>query len=163
MGGAVRLEPVAEHNLEPLLSVAAAEAEPDDVMPPVQAPAGWSQARRDAFREYYRANFGGLAGPHRTMMYAILLGGEVCGMIRMSCRDEPGVLETGMWLGRSARGQGVGVAALRALLHEAAGVGARLVVAHTRGENIAALTVLQRCGARLHHDGSDVRAEIVID
>ena len=38
VAGAVRLEPVNEENLEPLLSVAAAEAEPDDVMPPVDAP-----------------------------------------------------------------------------------------------------------------------------
>ncbi|TDB71690.1 GNAT family N-acetyltransferase, partial [Micromonospora sp. KC721] len=104
MTGAVRLEPVDERNLEPLLSVAVAEAEPEDVMPPVDAPAGWSAARRDAFRDYYRASFAGLDGPTRTRMYAVVVGGEVVGMIRMRRCDEPGVVETGMWLGRSARG-----------------------------------------------------------
>ncbi|TDC68067.1 GNAT family N-acetyltransferase, partial [Micromonospora sp. KC606] len=97
MTGAVRLEPVDERNLEPLLSVAVAEAEPDDVMPPVEAPAGWSAARREAFRDYHRASFAGLAGPTRTRMYAIVAGGEVVGMVRMRRCDEPGVVETGMW------------------------------------------------------------------
>jgi hypothetical protein len=45
--------------------------------------------------------------------------------------EEPDTMETGMWLGRSARVTGIGVAALRLLLAEAAGAGARLVVAET--------------------------------
>lgn len=163
MAGTVRLEPVDERNLEPLLSVAAAEAEPGDVMPPVEAPAGWSHARREAFREFHRASFGGLAGPTRTQMYAILVGGEVVGMIRMARRDEPGTVETGMWLGRSARGQGVGAAALRELLNEAAAAGMRLVVAETTRDNSGAIAVLEKCGAKLREDGDRVHAEICLD
>ncbi|MGN9810571.1 GNAT family N-acetyltransferase [Micromonospora sp. BQ11] len=163
MTRAVRLEPVNEGNLEPLLSVAAAEAEPGDVMPPVEAPAGWSLARREAFREFHRASFGGLDGPTRTRMYAILSGGEVVGMIRMTRCDEPGTAETGMWLGRSARGQGIGPAALRELLNEAAGAGMRLVVADTTPDNYGALKVLEKCGAKLREDGGKVRAEICLD
>ncbi|MGK5743137.1 GNAT family N-acetyltransferase [Micromonospora sp. URMC 103] len=163
MAGTVRLEPVDERNLEPLLSVAAAEAEPGDVMPPVEAPAGWSLARREAFREFHRASFGGLAGPTRTQMYAILTGVEVVGMVRMTCRDEPGTVEAGMWLGRSARGQGVGGAALRELLNEAAAAGMRAVVAETTRDNASAVHVLEKCGARLRYEGDKVHAEICLD
>ena len=163
VAGTVRLEPVDEQNLEPLLSVAAAEAEPGDVMPPVEAPAGWSCARREAFREFHRASFGGLDGPTGTCMYAILAGGEVVGMIRMTRRDEPGTVETGMWLGRSARGQGIGAAALRELLNEAAAAGMRLVVAETTVDNHGAVSVLEKCGAKLRESGGVVHAEICLD
>ncbi|MEV6816503.1 GNAT family N-acetyltransferase [Micromonospora sp. NPDC051296] len=163
MTGAIRLEPVDEKNLEPLLSVAVAEAEPADVMPPVAAPAGWSHARREAFREFHRASFGGLEAPNRTAMYAIQAGGEVVGMIRMSRRDEPDAVEVGMWLGRSARGQGIGSAALRELLNLAAAAGMRSVVADTDPENRGALSALAKCGATLREDGDRVRAEISLD
>jgi RimJ/RimL family protein N-acetyltransferase len=152
-----------ERNLEPLLSVAVAEAEPDDVMPPVDAPAGWSHARREAFREYHRASFAGLDGPARTAMYAVLVGGEVLGMIRMTRRAEPGTVEAGIWLGRSARGQGVGAAALRELLDLAAAAGMHTVVAETTRDNAGAISVLRRCGAKLIEDDDAVRAEISLD
>ncbi|MDZ5441321.1 GNAT family N-acetyltransferase [Micromonospora sp. 4G57] len=163
MAGAVRLEPVDERNLEPLLSVAAAEAEPEDVMPPVDAPAGWSLARREAFRDFHRASFTGLDGPTRTRMYAILAGGEVVGMVRMTRCEQPGTVETGMWLGRSARGQGLGAAALRELLNAAAAAGMRTVVAETTPDNAGAISVLRKCGARLREDGGKVRAEMCLD
>ena len=116
-------------------------------MPPVKAPAGWSQVCREAFREFYRSSYGGLDGPTRTLMYAIVCDGDVVGMIRMARRDEPDTMETGMWVGQSARGQGIGVAALRLLLAEAARAGSRRVVAETTYHNTAALGVLRRCGA----------------
>ncbi|MCW3839223.1 GNAT family N-acetyltransferase [Micromonospora yasonensis] len=163
MTGAVRLEPVDEGNLEPLLSVAAAEAEPEDVMPPVEAPAGWSLARRDAFREFHRASFGGLDGPTRTRMYAIVASGEVVGMVRMTRCAEPGTVETGMWLGRSARGQGLGAAALRELLNAAAAAGMHTVVAETTPENRGAVAVLKKCGAKLRENDGKVRAEMCLD
>lgn len=160
MTGHVRLEPVDDGNLEALLSVAAAEADPDEVMPPVVAPPGWSEARREAFRAFHREHYGGLAGPTRTTMYAILVGGDVLGMIRMAWRAEPETVETGMWLGRSARGLGLGAAALRALLVEAARVGARRVVAETTAGNQPAVSLLRRCGADLRTDENGaVRAE----
>jgi RimJ/RimL family protein N-acetyltransferase len=161
--GAVRLEPVDERNLEPLLSVAAAEAEPADVMPPVEAPAGWSHARREAFREFHRARFDGLNGPEQTQMYVILAGGEVVGMIRMTRSGEPGTVETGMWLGQSARGQGLGPAALRELLDLAAAAGMRRVVAETTTDNRGAVSLLEKCGAELREDRGAVRAEMCLD
>lgn len=161
MTGNVRLVPVDEGNLEALLSVAVAEADPAEVMPPVAGPPGWSEARREAFRAFHRQHFGGLTGPTRTVMYTILVGDDVLGMIRMSWRPEPDTVETGIWLGRSARGLGLGKAALRALLAEAARVGARRVVAETNAGNLPAMSVLRRCGAELHTaDGDGVRAEI---
>jgi RimJ/RimL family protein N-acetyltransferase len=161
--GAVRLEPVGEGNLEPLLSVAAAEAEPEDVMPPVEAPAGWSLARRDAFREFHRASFGGLEGPTGTRMYAIIAGGEVVGMVRMTRCAEPGTVETGMWLGRSARGRGLGAATLRELLHAAAAAGMHTVVAETTPDNRGAISVLRKCGAELREDAGKLRAKMCLD
>ncbi|MFC0008055.1 GNAT family N-acetyltransferase [Micromonospora siamensis] len=163
MTGSVRLEPVDEQNLEPLLSVAVAEAEPADVMPPVEAPAGWSQARRDAFRDFHRASFGGLDGPTRTLMFAVVAGGEVVGMVRMTRCDAPGVVEAGMWLGRSARGQGLGAAALRELLNRAAAAGMRTVVAETAPDNAGAVSVLRKCGAKLRSGGGKLRAEMCLD
>ena len=161
MTGHVRLEPVDEGNLEALLSVAAAEADPAEVMPPVVAPPGWSEARREAFRAFHRQHYAGLDGPTHTIMYAILVGGDVLGMIRMARRAEPGTVETGMWLGRSARGLGLGATALRALLAEAERIGARRVVAETTVQNEPALSLLRRCGAELRTDGDGaVRAEI---
>lgn len=143
--------------------MAVAEAEPGEVMPPVPGPPGWSQARREAFREFHRARFGGLEGPTRTVMYAIHVGDDVVGMIRMSHTDEPGTMETGMWLGRSARGQGIAVAALRCLVEEAARIGARRIVANTTAANRAAIGVLMQCGAVLHQKGDAVRAELGLE
>lgn len=163
VAGAVRLEPIDEANLESLLSVAAAEAEPSDVMPPVDAPAGWSHARREAFREFHRASFGGLDGPTRTLMFAVCVGGEVVGMVRMARCVTPGVAETGMWLGRSARGQGLGAAALRELLNVAAAAGMHSVVADTTPDNAGAIAVLRNCGAKLRKSGGKVYAEISLD
>ncbi|SCE74742.1 Protein N-acetyltransferase, RimJ/RimL family [Micromonospora viridifaciens] len=163
MTGAVRLEPVDERNLEPLLSVAAAEAEPEDVMPPVEAPAGWSLARRDAFREFHRASFDGLEGPTRTRNYAIVAAGEVVGVVRMTRREEPGTVETGMWLGRSARGRGLGAAALRELLNAAAAAGMHTVVAETTPDNQGAVSVLKKCGAELREKGGKLYAQICLD
>ena len=105
-------------------------------------------------REFYRSNYGGLDGPTRTLMYAITCDGDVVGMIRMARRDEADTMETGMWVGQSARGQGIGVAALRLLLAEAARAGSRRVVAETTYKNTAALGVLRRCGAVLRDDGT---------
>jgi RimJ/RimL family protein N-acetyltransferase len=159
----IRLTPVGEHVLEALLSVAVAEAEPHEVMPPVEAPAGWSQARREAFRAFHRRNYGGLDGPTRTAMYAVIhSGGDVVGAARLTRRDEAGTFETGLWLGQSARGQGIGLTTMALLLTEAARAGARAVVAETKPDNTAALRVLTRAGADLRLDGDVVRAEFCL-
>src|SRR5689334_17782964 len=158
----VRLTPIDERLLQPLLYVAVAETAPEEVMPPVTVPPGWSRERRIAFCDFYRSHHGGLGGPTRTLMYAILCDGEVVGMIRMARRAETDTMETGMWLGKSARCQGVGGAALQLLLGEAASCGARRLVAQTTTANGAAIGVLRRCGAALTLNGPAVHAEIPI-
>lgn len=160
MTNRVRLTRVDEKLLDPLLSVAVAEADPGEVMPAVSAPPGWSVERREAFREFHQASFGGLDGPTGNQMYAIVDDTGPLGVIRMARCDEPGTVETGIWLARSARGRGIATTALRLLLAEAARVGARLVVAETTTDNAAALGLLRRCGAVLRAtSGGAVRAE----
>jgi RimJ/RimL family protein N-acetyltransferase len=152
--------------LAELLRVAVAEAEPEQVMPPVGSGPGWTGARRDAFLRFHTERLGGLAGPRRTVMYAVIADGAVVGMIRMSARDPavdrnpPTVMETGIWLGRAWRGRGIGVAALRALLVEAVLAGAHTVVAETTAGNLGAVGALRRCGALLRRDGDAVYARI---
>ena len=162
MGIVVRLTPVDERLLTPLLSVAVAETQPEEVMPPVEASSGWSQPRRDAFCEFYRSHYRGLNGPTRTLAYGILCNSDVVGMIRMARSDGPDTLETGMWLGRSARGRGIGGRALRLLLDEAARTGARRVVAETtacerRGDQGAAPLQCRACVQRLAGSCRDPR------
>ena len=76
MGIVVRLTQVDARLLTPLLSVAVAETRPEEVMPPVEAPPGWSQPRRDAFCEFYRSHYRGLNGPTRTLTYGILCNSD---------------------------------------------------------------------------------------
>jgi len=99
VGIVVGLTPVDERLLTPLLSVAVAETKPDEVMPPVEAPPGWSQPRQDAFCEFYRSHYRGLNGPTRTLIYGILCNSDVVGVIRMARSNGPDTLETGMFSG----------------------------------------------------------------
>ena len=145
---AVQLTPLDDALIERLLALAVADAAPTEVMPPVDGPPGWNQTREDFFRRFHRERQPGLAGPLRTIMYAISAGDRLIGMIRLTL-DEDGTAETGMWLARSARGQGYGGGALEALLDEARRAGARTVKADTTPDNLAAQAVLRRVGARL--------------
>ncbi len=131
-------------------------------MPPVEGPPGWTPERVAAFREFHRARFGGLDGAERTTMFAILIGSEVIGMIRLSLLDDPQTAETGIWVGRSYRGQGLAAAALEALVEKAAAAGARTVIAETTPGNAPALGVLRRLGAVLTEDEDKVRASIPV-
>ncbi|MFF2503859.1 GNAT family N-acetyltransferase [Streptomyces sp. NPDC058067] len=157
-----------EDNLERLLAVAVDDADPGEVMPPVPGPPGWTPERREAFRAWHRARRPGLDGPLRERTYAIACEGTIVGSARLAVRgaDTSGeVLEAGMWLARSRRGQGLGTATLRRLLAEAAESGARALVADTRTDNHAALTALRRNGATVRpgENPSDVHAELAVE
>ncbi|MFK0050727.1 GNAT family N-acetyltransferase [Streptomyces sp. NPDC091025] len=162
MVGRVEMRRLDDEVLEELLAVAVEDAEPDDVMPPVDGPAGWTAERRQAFRDWHRARRPGLTGPLRESTFAITHDGDVVGSARLAHRDGHDVLETGVWLGRSHRGRGIGTATLRVLLDEAARAGARAVVADTRTHNAQALGALRRNGATLvaDQDTGDVHAEL---
>jgi hypothetical protein len=47
----VQLLPLDDDVLEALVLVAVEDAEPDDAVPPVPGPPGWTAARVEAFRE----------------------------------------------------------------------------------------------------------------
>ncbi|MFJ9041112.1 GNAT family N-acetyltransferase [Streptomyces sp. NPDC102406] len=163
MVGRVAARQVDEENLEELLAVAVQEAAPEEVMPAVAGPPGWTTERQEAFRNWHRARRLGLAGPLREVTFAITHNGDIVGSGRLALRDSHDVLETGMWLGRSHRGRGIGTAALRILLDEAARAGARAVVADTKAHNTAALTALRRNGATLiaSQDTDEIHADLM--
>ncbi|NGO68444.1 GNAT family N-acetyltransferase [Streptomyces sp. SB3404] len=146
----MELRRVTEENLEALLAVAVDDAEPEEVMPPVPGPPGWTGERRDAFRAWHRARLPGLEGPLGEAAYAVVDGGRVAGSARLARPGgRPGTLETGLWLGRSHRGRGIGTAVLGLLLDEATAAGAHRVIADTTAGNAAAIGALRRGGARL--------------
>jgi RimJ/RimL family protein N-acetyltransferase len=163
MVGRVEVQQVDEESLEELLAVAVEDAAPEEVMPPVACPPGWTTERQEAFRHWHRARRPGLTGPLRESTFAINHNGKIVGSARLALRDRHDVLEAGMWLGRSHRGRGIGTAALRILLDEAAKAGARAVVADTKTYNTAALGVLRRNGATLvaSQDTVEIHAELI--
>ncbi len=60
--------------------------------------------------------------------------------------ERPGLLETGVWLTRSSRRQGVGGAAMAAALFEAGSLGFTAVQAETTADNAGAVAVLEQLG-----------------
>jgi RimJ/RimL family protein N-acetyltransferase len=111
-----------------LLQLAVADAAPEEVMPPHPDP-GWTQARRQAFLDFFTPMIG--------TIYGITADGALAGFVRLT-PTEDGVAETGIWVGRSYRGRSVAVNALQELLKEAAAQGFTKVVAETTPENLAA-------------------------
>lgn len=137
-----------QSKLHELLELAVADAAPEEVMPPHPDP-GWTPARRQEFLNFFTPMLG--------TIYGITADGTLAGFIRLTPTQE-GVAETGIWLGRSYRGQGVATQAMRELLTEAAVRGYRKVVAETTVENVAAQATLRSVGAQLK-----IYAEIGID
>ena len=158
----VKLTPLDDALTERLLKLAVADSTPEEVIPPVEGPPGWTPARQEFFRAFHHERQEGLAGPLRTVMFAIEADNSLIGMIRLTL-DDDGTAETGMWLARSARGQGLGTKALLALLDEARRAGARTVRADTTPANRAALAVLSRAGAALEPRGDKVYARLELD
>jgi RimJ/RimL family protein N-acetyltransferase/SAM-dependent methyltransferase len=159
---AVELRLLDEDILGTMLDLAVAATDPTEVMPPLAGPPGWTPQRVDAFREFYRARFGGLDNALSTAAYAIIADGQVAGMIRMSREDEPRTVEAGIWLGRPFRGRGIGSAAVRSLLLSAAEAGADTVIADTSPDNAAALRTLRRLGAKVTSQPRVVYAAIPV-
>ncbi|MDG4827008.1 GNAT family protein [Asanoa sp. WMMD1127] len=154
------LTPLDDALTERLLETARVDATPEEVMPPVDGEPGWTRARETFFRAFHQERQAGLTGPHRTVMYAIMINDQPRGMIRLTLDADGATAETGMWLARSARGQGLGTRALHALLAEAGKAGARAVRADTTPANRAAQAVLRRAGATLEPQGDKVYARL---
>lgn len=154
------LVPVDDDVLDALVQAATTDAAAGEVTPPLTPDPAWTPERVAWLRAFHRDRRAGLAGPLGEATWAVLAAGDVVGSVRLRRTQEPGVLETGAWLTRAARGQGRGRAALTALLEQARTDGARAVRADTTAGNAAALGVLQRLGAVLtcSLDGTAVRA-----
>ncbi|MGD9482817.1 GNAT family N-acetyltransferase [Streptomyces sp. TRM70308] len=161
----VTLRPLDAELLTALLDAAVADAEPAEVMPPVPGPPGWTDARRAAFTRFHRGRCHGLAPDPVEWTYAVLCAGRVVGAARLCPASEEGdgVLEAGLWLGRTARGAGVGGAALHRLLDRARALGGRWVLARTTSGNAAACRALNRLGGALTTGGASGDARDATD
>ncbi|MEJ8280485.1 GNAT family N-acetyltransferase [Pseudonocardia spirodelae] len=139
--------------LAALCDAAVAGADPDEVMPPVPGPPGWTARRRSAFLAFHRERSVATAAPVETT-WAVLVDGAVAGAARLE--PVPGGTEAGLWLVRGQRGRGVGSAVLTMLRHRAAGP----LLAETTTGNAAATAVLRRAGAVTAVDGDAVHATL---
>lgn len=157
----VQLKPLDENALEQLVYVAINDAFPEDVMPPVAGPPGWTPLRQAALRAFHRERRDGLKGGHGEMTFLILHDDQAVGSARLAVVALE-TLEAGIWLGRTSRGQGIGTDVLRALIVEARATGANRLIAQTNALNAGALHVLSNCGAALAVADSDghVHAEL---
>ena len=161
----VGLADVDEPMLAHLLDLARADASADDVTPPLGNGTGWNAERIDWFRAYHRAAAAGLDGPASEKSWAVLCDSKPAGSIRLKRIDDGtaqrGTVETGIWLARSHRGQGIGTAALGLVLAEARRAGLHRVVASTTAGNVAAQRLLIAAGGILtHNDGGAVSAVV---
>lgn len=172
----VSLRPIEdEAGLRALLAVAVADATPEETMPPFEGPPGWTEEKQEFFLEFFRP----VVASDETAVFAVIVEGGIAGFMRLRRMSQgdagvtggsgdgtgatAGTAETGMWLGRSFRGKGVGAAAFEALLAEAARRGYTRVVADTTPKNLAALGVLRRGRARTREEDGKIYAEIAID
>ncbi|WP_240771613.1 GNAT family N-acetyltransferase [Nocardia sp. CS682] len=154
----VRLEPLTEGNLTLLLDAAVADADPLDVMPPVDGEPGWNTARRQAFLDFHRGRALRAESPVEYT-YLIAVGDRIVGAARLQPGEDG--LEAGVWIGRSDRGQGVGRAVADQLRAVAATFGAHQVVATTTVDNSAARKLLGSATSTV--DGGTVTAKLALD
>lgn len=145
----VVLAEVDEQVLDELVTLATTDASADEVTPPLTAGNTWTDTRVSWLRNYHRTCRAGLAGGGRESTWAVLADEGVVGSVRLKRTERPGVLETGIWLARGARGRGTAAAALDAVLARAATMGATAVRATTTATNRPALALLERAGFRL--------------
>ncbi|GAT69833.1 GCN5 family acetyltransferase [Planomonospora sphaerica] len=153
----VTLQPLDETSLRELLDAAVADADPLEVMPPVDGPAGWTAGRRQAFLDFHRAR--SLSGEPVETTYVIRVGEEAVGAARLCPIEDAGhAVEAGIWIGRSHRGSGVGGAVLRRLFELARAGGARRLFASTTAGNTPMRRLLAAAGAELARDGQEITA-----
>ncbi len=155
---------VDEPTLAQLLHAAVTEAAVDEVTPPLTPGDVWSDARIAWLKDFHRNRVGGLTGASGEATWAVLVADQIVGSVRLKHTAEPGILETGIWLARGSRGQGVGPVAMSAVLRLAAELGARGVRADTTIGNLAALGLLRRLGFDLafSENGDGIEARLML-
>ncbi|MBA3417655.1 MAG: GNAT family N-acetyltransferase [Geodermatophilaceae bacterium] len=156
---------VDEPTLDRLVDAAIIDAAADEVTASVTTGPEWSPARIAWLRELHRSCRQGLNGPAGQATWAILAEDQIVGAVRLKRTVVPGILETGIWVTRRARGQGLGGAATAAVLRTAVSLGAQGVRADTTADNTAALGILRRLGFAVvsGKDGADVEALLIFD
>jgi RimJ/RimL family protein N-acetyltransferase len=154
----LELVPVDEAVLARLVGAALADAAPDEVTPPLGRSDRWGPERIEWLRRLHRDRRRGLDGPLGEATWAIAVRGDVVGSVRLKRMAEPDVLETGIWLTRSARGHGVGRRAVAAVVERARAAGARAVRADTSVHNAPARAILERLGFECEVEGDRVNA-----
>lgn len=161
----VVLVAVDEVVLGALVHAATKDAAADEVTPPLTAGPAWTAPRVAWLRAFHRDRRAGLAGACGEATWAVVVDEQVVGSVRLRRTEQQGLLETGAWLTRSARGRGRGSEVLAAVLQEAEAAGARVVRADTTSENASALGVLRRLGFDLTpaENGPDVQALLSLD
>ncbi len=147
--GGIELVRVGEDILSALVTLATEDARPNEVTPPLSPGDEWTPERAEWLRSFHRDRRGGLLGAAGEATWAIVLDGRVVGAARLKQTERLGCLETGVWVGRSIRGRGVGRHAMAALIQEAASAGADELCADTTQDNSGSLAVLRQFGFQL--------------
>lgn len=148
----MELRRLDEELLGELLETAVRDADPGEVMPPVAGPPGWTRQRRETFVAFHRQR--ALAEWRVEATFAIVFERSVVGAARLDpVPDESGVVELGVWLGRSVRGRGLAHKVLTELVDAARAMGTRHLVASTTVSNPAAQRALASLGADLTQVG----------
>ena len=155
------LIPLDEPELARLLEAAVADADPLEVMPPVDGPGGWNDTRREAFLSFHRRRS---LNPDTAIetTWLIEADGRAAGAawLRPVSGRTAMEVEAGVWLGRSMRGRGIGKRVAEVLLDAARDGGAVRFVATTTVDNAAARRLLSSTGAELDVHGADVDARL---
>lgn len=155
----VTLRPLDEGLLRELLDAAVDGADPSEVMPPVEGPAGWTAERRAAFLRFHRSR--SLSAAPVEITYAVFVGGTVAGAARLGVLEtDRRAAEAGVWLSRSQRGRGVGGAVLGQLLGLARAEGFTWLFVSTEPDNAAVRRLLLANGADVVPAGETVTAWI---
>lgn len=155
----VTLRRLDEGLLRDLLDVAVVDADPEEVMPPVAGPPGWTGARRTAFLRFHRSR--SLSAEPVENTYAIVVGDAVVGAARLGPLEDPAyAVEVGVWIGRSHRGSGVGSAVLAHLLTLARADGFDSLFVSTTPDNTAVHRLLRAMRVDLVREGDSVTAWI---
>lgn len=141
----VTLRPLDEESLRELLDAAVEGADPAEVMPPVEGPAGWTAQRRAAFLRFHRSR--SLSAAPVEITYAVTVGGTVAGAARLGVLEtERRAAEAGLWLSRSQRGRGVGGAVLGRLVDLAGAEEFESLFVSTTPDNAAVRRLLMQNG-----------------
>jgi RimJ/RimL family protein N-acetyltransferase len=142
----MHLAEVDEAVLDQLIDVAVTDAAASEVTPPLTPGESWTPERVDWLRAFHRDRRTGSDGRRQEATWAVVVDGEVLGSVRLRRTGVPGVMETGIWLARSARGRGTAARALAALVQEARSRGCGELRAVTTAANRPAVAVLTAAG-----------------